>query len=122
MRQGRFSRTLLLAPALFAVAASGCSSQAPSANPHAGDHLAGPNAQIIGRHIYACDDDARITVNFLADGLSIELRSSTGGRPVRLSAPGQGLRYIGDKITADATGGKMTINRAGHAAQACRRI
>ena len=95
---------------------------APSANPHEGDHLAGPNAQIIGRHIYACDDDTQITVDFLADGLSIELRSSTGGRPARLSAPGQGLRYVGDKITADATGGEMTINRAVHAAQACRRI
>lgn len=91
MRQGRFSRTLLLAPALFAVAASGCSSQAPSANPHEGDHLAGLNAHIIGRHIYACDDDAQITVDFLADGLSIELRSSTGGRPEWLSAPGRGF-------------------------------
>lgn len=40
---------------------------------------------------------------------------------IRLSAPAQGLRYVGDKITADATGGEMTINRAGHAAHVCRR-
>jgi len=122
MRKAGFSRSLLLATVLLAMAATGCSIQAPSANSHDGDHLAGPNAQIIGRHIYTCDDDAQITVDFLADGLTIELRSSTDGKPARLTAPGQGLRYMGDRITADATGGQMTIDRAGHATQACRRI
>lgn len=109
--------------AAFAVlSAAGCSSQAPSSNPQDEDHFADTNPQIIGRHVYECDDGAQITVDFLADGLTIEMRGTAGGRPARLSAPGQGLRYIGDRITADATGGQMTINRQGHAAQACRRI
>lgn len=118
----RPSGVSLLAAALIVLSATGCSSQAPSSNPHDKDHFAGTNPQIIGRHIYACDDGAKITVDFLADGLTIEMRSSTGGKPARLTAPGQGLRYIGDRITADATGGQMTINRQGYAAQACRRI
>lgn len=118
----RVSGASLLAVALMATSAAGCSSQAPSSNPHDEDHFAGTNPQIIGRHIYGCDDGAQITVDFLADGLTIEMRSTAGGKPVRLSAPGQGLQYIGDRITADATGGQMTINRQGRPAQACRRI
>lgn len=121
-RRLRSSGASLLAAALIVLSATGCSSQAPSSNPHDEDHFAGTNPQIIGRHVYACDDGVKITVDFLADGLTIEVRSSTGGKPARLSAPGQGLQYIGDRITADATGGQMTINRQGHAAQACRRI
>lgn len=113
---------MLLLPVLLTLALTGCSSPAPSANPHDGDHLARPNPQIIGRHIYICDDDAQITVDFLADGLTIELHSSGGGKAARLTAPGQGLRYIGNRITANATGGQMTISRVGHAAQTCRRI
>ncbi|GBH30811.1 hypothetical protein [Sphingobium xenophagum] len=104
------------------MSAAGCSSQAPSSNPHDEDHFAGTNPQIIGRHVYECDDGAKITVDFLADGLTIEMRRTAGGKPARLSAPGQGLQYIGDRITADAIGGQMTINRQGHPAQACRRI
>lgn len=119
-RRLRPSGVSLLAAALLS--AAGCSGQAPSSNPHDEDHFAGTNSQVIGRHIYECDDDSKITVDFLADGLTIEMRSAAGGKPARLSAPGQGLQYIGDRITADATGGQMTINRQGHAVQACRRI
>ncbi|MCI1271488.1 MAG: hypothetical protein LKM31_00165 [Sphingobium sp.] len=121
-RRLRSSGASLAVAALIILSAAGCSSQAPSSNPHDEDHFAGTNPQIIGRHIYGCDDGAQITVDFLADGLTIEVRSTAGGKPVRLSAPGQGLQYIGDRITADATGGQMTINRQGHPAQACRRI
>ena len=113
-RRLRSSGASLAVAALIILSAAGCSSQAPSSNPHDEDHFAGTNPQIIGRHIYGCDDGAQITVDFLADGLTIEVRSTAGGKPVRLSAP--------DRITADATGGQMTINRQGHPAQACRRI
>ncbi len=118
----RSSNVSLLAAAVMTISAAGCSSHAPTSSPHDEDHSAGTNPQIIGRHVYECGDGAQITVDFLADGLTIEMRGTAGGRPARLSAPGQGLRYIGDRITADATGGQMTINRQGHAAQACRRI
>jgi hypothetical protein len=106
----------------MAMGAIGCSSQPSPTSPHDEDHFAGTNPQIIGQHNYECGDGARITVDFLADGLTIEVRGAADGKPVRLTAPGQGQRYIGDRITADATGGQMTINRQGHAAQACRRI
>ena len=63
----------------------------------------------MGRHPYRCSDGKPLFVDYKDNGLQIDLRWSTNGPSITLTAPAQGLQYVGDKITATFKGAQLTI-------------
>lgn len=84
------------------------------------DHIDGDRPNVIGRHIYDCDVGGRWAVDFLTDGLTVDLRPE-GAPVIRLTAPAQGLTYVGEKITARISGREMHIQRSDMAPLTCLR-
>lgn len=93
----------------------------PAPSPNDGDHVIDRKPNVIGRHAYLCDKGRRWWVDFLSDGLTIDL-AREGEAPVRLTAPAQGLSYVGDKITARITGREMHIERSNKPPLLCQRL
>ena len=84
------------------------------------DHIDGDRPNVIGRHIYDCAAGGRWAVDFLTDGLTVDLRPD-GAQVTRLTAPAQGLTYVGDKITARISGQEMHIQRSEKPPLTCQR-
>ena len=53
--------------------------------------------------------DTLIAVDYKDNGLQIDLRRSNGGPPMMLTAPAQGLQYVGETATATFKGSQLTI-------------
>ncbi|QHD69597.1 hypothetical protein GS397_22845 [Sphingobium yanoikuyae] len=75
----------------------------------------------MGRHPYRCSDGKPLFVDFKDSGLQIDLRRSSGGQPITLTAPAQGLQYIGDNATATFKGSQLTIEEGDGPARTCAR-
>ncbi|WP_235537472.1 hypothetical protein [Sphingomonas sp. Root1294] len=93
-----------------------------SAEPAGDDrnHTTSENANVIGRHVYHCDPGGLWIVDFLQDGLSVDL-AANGEKPVRLTAPAQGLTYVGEHINARVSGRDMHVQRSDRPPLKCRR-
>jgi hypothetical protein len=63
----------------------------------------------MGRHPYRCSDGEPLFVDYKDDGLQIDLRRSGNGPPMTLTAPAQGLQYVGETATATFKGSQLTI-------------
>ncbi|KHA63836.1 hypothetical protein NI18_13320 [Sphingomonas sp. Ant20] len=74
-----------------------------------------------GRHLYACDDGEPLFVDFKDEGLSIELRRVERETPRVLSAPAQGLQYVGDSESAIMTGNELRLVDAQGLKRVCRK-
>lgn len=74
-----------------------------------------------GRHLYACDKHGPLFVDFKNEGLSIELRREEGGIAQVLTAPAQGLQYVGDSGSAVMAGNELRLTDAGGGTRVCRK-
>ncbi len=74
-----------------------------------------------GQHIFACRDGGTLLVDFKNQGLTLELRRRDNQQPLRLTAPAQGLRFMGDNATATFAGGDLQLQVAKEPERVCRR-
>lgn len=95
-------------------------SNTPS-NDRSRDAGVGLTPGIVGQQLYRCNDGSSALVDFLSDGLTIVIRTSIGGKPVSLHAPGQGQRYVGKRVSAEMTGKQLFIQDQGWNAAVCVR-
>lgn len=106
------------------LASAGCSEQAREMPPteqeiHAMD--SGDASGTPGRHPYRCDANRPLLVDFKDEGLTIELRRGASAAPVVLTAPAQGLQYVGNAISATFTANEIKIEEAGKRPVLCRK-
>ena len=86
---------------------------------HAGDSAVASGAPRI--HLYQCDDDRTLFVNFKDKGLTVKLRHDAWASAVVLTAPSQGLPYIGESIIATFSGNHITIKVPGKRPVICQK-
>lgn len=78
---------------------------------------------LIGEQNYSCSDGSKIDVDFLADGLTLNLTHDAHGRFERLKAADTGAAFVGPEVTvALSRGEKLTISRPGRLPIMCERI
>lgn len=87
---------------------------------HAGDSAV-PSGKP-GRHLYQCDDDRTLLVDFEDKGLTVELRRDAGASATVLTAPSQGLQYVGDAISATFSGNEIKVEAARKRPVICRKV
>lgn len=106
----------------IALALSACSEQPQKGPPteqeiHAGD--SGVPSGAPGRHLYRCDDDRTLVVDFKDQGLTVEFRRDAKAVPTVLTAPMQGLQYVGDAQSATFAGNQIRIEAPGKQPVVC---
>ena len=106
---------LALSPGLL-----GCS---PSSN---GDESAVSSDRrlpdFIGEHFYVCPDGSRLDVDFLGDGLTLDIKTNPKAAPVRVTSPASGQTYVGHNLNVTISGGdQITLLRPGSPPVACKR-
>lgn len=112
-------------PALILIAGlAACSESKPPAPPteqqiHSSDSAVATGE--MGRHPYRCSDGERLLVDYKDNGLQLDLRRSKGGPPVTLTAPAQGLQYVGETATATFKGSQLTIVEGDRHTRICER-
>ena len=119
---------MIRAPAMGLLAAAaaliGCGERRDPGPPteqeiHAGD--SGDGSGVQGRHPYRCNDGTRLLVDFKDQGLQLILRTSANAQPIELTAPMQGLQYVGDRITATFSGSDLIVQRGDDRPLSCVR-
>lgn len=106
---------LVLAPGLL-----GCSPPSSDSDGDASHDRRSPD--FIGEHLYACPDGSRLDVDFLGDGLTLDIKTSPTAVPVRVTAPASGLTYVGDNLNVTISrGDRITLLRPGAAPLTCKR-
>lgn len=108
----------------FALAVTGCSEQPQTWPPteqevHAGDSDTAGSP--LGRHLYKCDDDRALIVDFKDKGLQLDLRNSITVSSVTLRAPAQGLQYVGDTLSATFRGDTLVVDDGSARPRICTR-
>lgn len=78
-------------------------------------------SRVRGRHLYACDNGEPLYVDFKDQGLSIELRPREQDLPRILSAPSQGLQYVGVDESAVMTGNELRLVNSEGRTRVCRK-
>ena len=102
----------VLPAVILVVGLAACSERKPPAPPteqqiHSSDSAVTTGE--MGRHRYRCSDGEPLFVDYKDNGLQIDLRRSNGGPPMMLTAPAQGLQYVGETATATFKGSQITI-------------
>ena len=102
----------VLPAVILVVGLAACSERKPPAPPtepqiHSSDSAVTTGE--MGRHRYRCSDGEPLFVDYKDNGLQIDLRRSNGGPPMMLTAPAQGLQYVGETATATFKGSQLTI-------------
>lgn len=107
---------LALAPGLL-----GCSPSARDSEARASRDRELPD--FIGEHFYACPDGSRVDVDFLRDGLTLDIKTRPNAAPVRVTSPASGRTYVGPNLEVSISGGdRITLKRPGAPALACKRV
>lgn len=112
-------------PALIlALGLAACSESKPPAPPteqqiHSSDSAVATGE--MGRHPYRCSDGEPLFVDYKDNGLQIDLRRSNGGSPMTLTAPAQGLQYVGETASATFQGSQLTIVEGDGRTRTCQR-
>ena len=107
----------VLPAVILVVGLAACSERKPPAPPteqqiHSSDSAVATGE--MGRHRYRCSDGEPLFVDYKDNGLQIDLRRSNGGPPMMLTAPAQGLQYVGETATATFKGSQLTIVEGDH--------
>jgi hypothetical protein len=99
----------------------GCSSSTSKSEAEASRDRELPN--FIGEHFYTCPDGSRVDVDFLGDGLTLEIKTKANAAPVRVTSPATGQTYVGPNLNVSISGGdRITLTRPGARAMACKRV
>src|SRR3546814_19052556 len=75
----------------------------------------------MGRHPYRCSDGEPLFVDYTDNGLQIDLRRSSSAVPMTLTAPAQGLHYVGETATATFKGSQLTVVEGAGRTRICDR-
>src|SRR3546814_20913884 len=75
----------------------------------------------MGRHPYRCSDGEPLFVDYKDNGLQIDLRRSSSAVPMTLTAPAQGLQYVGETATATFKGSQPTVVEGEGRTRICER-
>ncbi|MGW8192172.1 hypothetical protein [Sphingomonas hankookensis] len=112
-------------PALILVVGlAACSESKPPAPPTEQQIHSSDSAVVtgeMGRHPYRCSDGEQLFVDYKDDGLQIDLRRSISEPPMTLTAPAQGLQYVGETATATFKGSQLTIVEGEGRTRTCER-
>src|SRR3546814_16679917 len=77
----------------------------------------------IGEHFYARPDGSRLDVDFLGDGLTLDIKTRPNAAPERVISPANGRAYVGRNLNVSISGGdRITLKRPGARALACNRV
>lgn len=112
-------------PALILVVGlAACSESKPPAPPteqqiHSSDSAVATGE--MGRHPYRCSDGEPLFVDYKDSGLQIDLRRTNNGPAMTLTAPAQGLQYVGKTATATFKGSQLTIVEGDGRTRTCER-
>lgn len=104
----------LVAGTALLLASSGCSSETDTEETSRTNRLT-------GRQIFLCENRTKVSVDFLGDGLTINLAALPDGKAERLTAPAAGVTYFGDYVNLAISNDAIVIMRAEVPAQICRR-
>lgn len=118
----------LLVPLLLAVSITGvligCSErdQTDASNAAANTTVAiqMPPA-IVASHTYRCEGGDVLYIDFLADETSINVRRAPSGRSLRLTAPAQGLAFVGDGMNLTLAGKDIKLDEPKKSSRICKR-
>lgn len=106
---------LVLAPGLLSCSPSSSESKAEVSRDR-------QMREFIGKHLYACPDGSRVDVDFLGDGLTLDIKTRPNAAPVRVTSPANGLTYVGPNLEVSISGGdQITLRRPGARALVCER-
>ena len=108
------SALALLSSIFLLVVSSGCS-------PDTAAEKAGRASHLVGTHIFTCEDGKKVSVEFVGDGLTINLATLPDGEAERLTSPAAGVTYFGDYVNLAVSGDAIAILRADVPSQVCRR-
>lgn len=72
-------------------------------------------------HTYRCTGGNVLYVDFLADGTSINVKQRPSGPSLRLTAPSQGLTYVGDGMNLALNGKDIEIDEPKKPSRMCKR-
>jgi hypothetical protein len=78
---------------------------------------------IVATKIYRCADNVVVTVDYLSDNKSANVRVGKGGAPVQVTSAEQGKPMTapgGYEISGSPTGSTATIAVPGHSSQSCK--
>ncbi|PZP12281.1 MAG: hypothetical protein DI607_09820 [Sphingomonas hengshuiensis] len=77
----------------------------------------------IGEHFYACPDGSRLDVDFLGDGLTLDIKTRPNAAPERVTSPASGRTFVGKNLNVSISGGdRITLKRPGTPVMACNRV
>lgn len=123
-RRIALSRCLVLLTVPLAGLLAGCSEsdQADTSNTSTNTTLPiqMPHA-IVASHTYRCTGGDVLYVDFLADGTSINAKRRPSGPLLRLTAPSQGLAYVGDGMNLTLNGRDIKIDEPKKPSRMCKR-
>ncbi len=117
--RGAIGRLLLFS--LLASFVAGCSGQSDDDRRSVARSKSKQHTNIVGEQTYVCDNGSVWDVDFLGNGLQINLRRVPKGEVERLTAPAQGLRFVGDRVAATVSGRGLVIEYTGRRATSCQR-
>ncbi|WP_324741016.1 hypothetical protein U8326_14270 [Tsuneonella sp. CC-YZS046] len=78
-------------------------------------------SRLVGTHIFTCEGGRKVSVEFVGDGLTINLATLPDGKAERLTAPAAGVTYFGDYANLAISDNAIVILRAEAPSQICRR-
>lgn len=115
---------LLLMAAPVAGVLVGCSKPDQSNASNAAANMTVPMRMppaIVASHTYRCVGGEVLYVDFLADETSINVKRGPTGRSLRLTAPAQGLAYVGDGMNLTLDGKDIKLDEAKKPSRMCKR-
>jgi hypothetical protein len=121
-RNTRRVNRLVLCIALLALPA--CSKKGNEIPP---DKASGPGStpslppSISASHTYRCNDNSLVFIDFMSDGMTLDLRGSKEALPNRMTAPAPGEPFIGDEATATVNNKTIVLQRYKAPSRTCRR-
>jgi len=107
-------KLVFLSGILLLAVSSGCSSGTDA-------EKTSRTSRLVGEHIFTCEAGRKVSVEFVGDGLTINLATMPDGKAERLTAPAAGVTYFGDYVNLAISGDAITIMRADVSPQVCRR-
>ena len=124
------TRTPMLLMLAAAAALAGCNKESHTivAGPPGDDANAAKNANvqlppsIVATKLYRCADNSVVTVDYLSDNKSANVKAGKEGSVVQVTAPeaGQPMTAAGGySVEGSATGSSAKIAVPGHASQTC---
>lgn len=121
---GAVSRPMLFLVVFFVVLLAGCSDigerEASNNTANVAPPLAMPPS-IVASHTYRCPDGSLLYADFLQDGTSINVRRQPSGPMLRLTAPSQGLTYVGDGMNVALQGKDLRLEEPKRGPFVCKR-